>query len=222
MGIWDDYIKPAGGAVLGGGVGFLAGEGYDKVKGGLGNAWNQTLGNNPGQDQELARKQNLYGQAAAAGQFADQGQQGFGQLGARGDASMNYLEGQMRGQNSVSAMQLQQALGQNQNAQMSYAAGASPQNAAMAARTGAMQMGRLGAGLAGQQAVAGLQERNQAAGQYGQLLGTLRGQDLQSALGSRQNALTGYGAANAGAPQKSWLEQYGPMITSAAGMAAKG
>src|SRR6187399_344135 len=168
----------------------------------------------PGADAERKRKELLYGQAAGAGTFADRGEQGYGQLGAQGQLALQGLRAQSLGQNSVSAEQLRQGLQQNQAAQMSMAAGASPQNVAMAARTAAIQSGRLGAGLAGQQAIAGLQERNQAQQQYGQLLQALRAQELQAALQSRQSAMGGYGAAQAGAPEKSWLEKYGPAIQS--------
>jgi hypothetical protein len=46
----------------------------------------------------------------------------------------------------------------------------------------------------------------------------MRGQDLNAALSSRQNAMSGYGASMTGAPQPSWIQQYGPAI--AAGAAA--
>lgn len=175
-----------------------------------------TLGNDPGADAERKRKELLYDQAAAAGGFARQGQRGYSQLGQRGTGALDYLQGLSQGQNSVSAEQLRQGLQQNQAAQQSFAAGASPQNAAMAARTAMMQSSRLGSAMAGQQAVAGLQERNQAMQQYAGLLEALRQQELQAALQSRQNAMQGYGAQNAGAPEKSWLEKYGPPIQSGA------
>jgi hypothetical protein len=139
---------------------------------------------------------------------------------ARGQGALDYLQGQARGENSVSAEQLRQALQQNLAAQRSMAASASPQNAAMAARTAAIQSGRLGAGLAGQQAVAGLAERNQAQQAYAQSLGQMRGQDLQAALGSRQTAVGANGAGQVGAPEKSLLEQYGPAVASIGGLIA--
>src|SRR5678815_2977267 len=152
----------------------------------------------PWQIDDAMRKRLLAQQAGLSGQFADQGQAGYGALGQRGTGALDYLQQQAQGQNSVSAEQLRQGLQQNQAGMMSYAAGASPQNAAMAARTAAIQSGRLGAGLAGQQAIARLQERQQAQQQYGQLLQALRAQELQAALQSRQNAMGGYGAAQAG------------------------
>lgn len=172
-------------------------------------AWNTAFGD-PGAEAERQRKDMLYGQAARAGAFANQGQRSYRDLGAQGNDALAGLRATAMGQNSVSAEQLRQGLAQNLGAQMSMAAGASPQNAAMAARTAAIQSGRLGAGLAGQQAIAGLQERQQAQQNYAALLQALRAQELQAALGSRQNAMQGYGANNAGAPEKSFIEKYGP------------
>jgi hypothetical protein len=166
------------------------------------------------QEDERKRKELLYQQSAAAGGFADQNQQSYGQLGQQGQGALAGLQALANGQNSVSAEQLRQALGRNQAQQMSIAAGAAPQDAAGAGRTAAIQSGRLGAGLAGQQAIAGLQERNQAQQQYAQLLQGLRGQDLNAALGSRQTATTGYGANNAGTPEKTEGQKVGPVIQS--------
>lgn len=200
-------------------MGFFGGI-WDGIKDGA-NAVGEAVGNagtSPDAPLEAERKRLLQQQAAQAGGFADQSQQGYQQLGQQGNAALSGLQGLAQGQNSVSALQLQQGLQQNVAAQRAMAASASPANAAMAARTAAIQSGRLGAGLAGQQAVAGLQERNQAQQQYAQLLQGLRGQDLNATLGSRQAAITGYGAQNAGAPAPSFLQQYGPMVM--AGMQA--
>ena len=166
---------------------------------------------------ERQRKQLLYGQAAQAGNFADRSQASYRHLGTQGQSALDALQAQTNGQNSVSALQLQQGLQQNLAAQRAMAAGASPQNSAMAARTAAIQSGRLGAGLAGQQAVAGLQERNQAQSQYANLLQGLRQQDLNATLGSRNTAVQGYGAQDSGSPDKSAIERYGP---AAAGIAS--
>jgi len=182
--------------------------------------WNQIAGD-PGADAERQRKAQLYGQAGAAGGFADQQQQAFAANQLQGVNNISALQRTASGQNSVSAEQLRQALQQNLAAQRSMAAGASPQNAAMAARTAAIQSGRLGAGLAGQQALAGLQERNQA---QQALTGAIQGygqQALGAAQGARGQAIQAYGAGEAGAPEKSWLEKYGPTIESGAAMVAK-
>lgn len=160
------------------------------------------------------RQALLAQQGGIAGQFADKSQAGYAEYGKQGQSALDALRRQASGQDSVSAEQLRQALGQQYAQQRSYAAGASPRNAAGAARTAAIQTGRAGTAMAGQQAAAGLQERQQANAAYGNLLGTMRGQDLSAALQSRQNANAGYGAAPF-VPQKSWIEQYGPAITGA-------
>lgn len=176
---------------------------------------------------------SIRGLGAAQQQFAGQ-LQGVGQQGMQNYAAdrgglagtQGYLSGVMQGQNSVSAEQLRQGLQQNQAQQMSLAAGASPQNAAMAARTAAIQSGQLGAGLAGQQALAGIQERNAAAGQLGQLQLGQSGQDLQYGLqgyGLANNAYGGatnaYGQALQN-PQKSWGSLMGGGLGGAAGAIA--
>lgn len=166
----------------------------------------------------IDKRAQLNEQGAAAGQFAGQGEAGYGamtgQLGGtygRLGEAMDYQNRLMRGENSVAAEQLRQGMQQGLAAQRSMAAGAAPQNSAMAARQAAMNMGRLGYGLSGQQALAGLQERNMAASQYGQLgqaLGQLqlgqRGQDVNVALGSRGNAINAYGGVT---PEGSWLDR---------------
>jgi hypothetical protein len=136
---------------------------------------------------------DLRGQAGLAGAFADRGEAGFGRRGGQADQTADYLGRVMRGEESVSREQLRQGLGQNVAAQQAMAAGARPGNAAMAARTAAMQAGRLGAGLSGQQAMAGIAERQAAAGQLGGLQTALRQQDLQAALGGRGLGLQGLG-----------------------------
>lgn len=154
--------------------------------------------------------------AKGAAEFAGQGQGAFNQLSGQGQGALAALLARANGQNSVSAEQLRQSLQQNLAAQRSLAASASPRNAAMAARTAAIQSGRLGAGLAGQQAVAGLQERNQAQDAYGSLLQGLSGQQLQAALGSRQNAISATQAATQAyggyQPEKSTFDKLAPAV----------
>jgi hypothetical protein len=188
---------------------------------GLGRQALGAITSDPGADAERLRKQQLYAQAQASGNLADNAQAGYYKLGTQGYGALDALQRQAQGQNSVSALQLQQGLQQLYGQQQSFAAGASPQNAAMAARTAALQMGRAGMGMAGQQALSGLQERNQAQSQYAQLLQGLRGQDAQTALGARQGAIQGYGAGNAGTPEKSWLEKYGPAVIGGLSAAGK-
>jgi len=172
-------------------------------------------------DPANADRQALSGQAAASGAFADQGQQGFANLGAQGQGVIDALKAQANGQNSVSALQLQQALGQNLAAQQAQAASASPQNAAMAMRLAAMNSARLGTGLAGQQAVAGLQERNQAQQNLAQFLNQQQNMQLQAALQGRATAASGYGNTLGNNAQKSAGSLILGGITGGAGIASK-
>lgn len=141
------------------------------------------------------------GQAGLA--FGNQAAQNYnnmtGQLGAQAD----YLRSIQGGQTSLAGEQLRQGLQQGMAAQRSMAAAANPANQAMAARNAAMNMGRLSYGLSGQQATAGIQERNAAAQQLGQLLTNQRGQDVQGALGGYNSAASAYNAALSN-PQKTW------------------
>jgi hypothetical protein len=84
---------------------------------------------------------------------------------------------QALGAESVSAMQLKNALGQNIAAEQSMAASGRG-NPALQQRQAQQRVGDLRAGLAGQQAVAGLMERQGANQQLGQMLLQQRGQDL--------------------------------------------
>lgn len=175
----------------------------------------------PWQLSDNTKKNLLTQQGSIAGRFADQSQANYQQLGNQGNLSLAALQAQANGQNSVSALQLQQGLQQQQASQMSMAAGAAPQNQAMAARTAAIQNARLGYGLAGQQAVAGLQERAQAQAQYSQLLAGLRAQDAQTAGQARSQAITGYGGGMPPGPEpKSDVEKYGPMAMGAVAAAS--
>lgn len=150
---------------------------------------------------EKARKKLLEEQAAAAGGFADYGEGGFRSLGSDADSVRAMLQAHATGAQSFSGEQLRQGLMQNQAQQRSYAASASPQNAAMAARSAAMNMGRSASGMTGQAALAGIAERQAFAKALADATLQQRQQELQAALGSRQNALTGYGAGNPFVPQ---------------------
>lgn len=152
-------------------------------------------------------RNGLLNNANQANSFGNQTRGQYGTDSATLQQQIAALQAQQSGQNSVSAMQLQQALQQNLGAQQSMAAGASPQNAAMAARTAAIQSGRLGSAAAGQQAIAGLQERNQATQALGQLGLGMRGQDLQGTLGGYGAANQGYGAMVNPTGDQSFLQQ---------------
>lgn len=187
------------------------------VKNGFTKLWHQSPFGEP--DPSAPDRGLLRDQAATASGFANEGQQGFNTLGTEATGARQYLRDQAEGKNSVSAEQLRQGLQQNLASQRSMAANASPGNAAMAARTSAMQGARLGYGLSGQQAVAGLQERQQAQQMLNDMIMKQRQQELEAALQSRGNAIN---ALNPGItnPQQTWVQKYGPAISSAAGLAA--
>ena len=159
--------------------------------------------------------------AAAAGTLGDMGTAGMGAMGAQLNGVDSYLQGQMRGQNSVSAEQLRQGLQQNLATQQAMAAGAAPQNQAMAARNAAQNMASLGYGMSGQQAVAGLQERQNAAQQLGSNILGARGQDVNAATGGYGVAAQGYGSTLQNPQKTPWSALLGG-AGAAAGLAAKG
>jgi hypothetical protein len=158
-------------------------------------------------EEEKLRQKLLHEQAAAAGSFADYGEGGFKSLGTAADNVRAMLEQHATGAQSFSRETLRQGLMQNQAAQRSFAAGASPQNAAMAARTASMNMARQGSGLAGQQSLADIAERQAFAKALADATLQQRQQELQAALGSRQNAMTGYGAGNPFTPTPSMTDR---------------
>lgn len=211
MGFWGNLGK---GFVAGGPVGAAA----NAISGGQ--LWDQTIGNDPGADEERMRKALLQKQAARAGGFANAGERGYTQLGNEAATQRDYLGRLSRGEDSVSALQLKQGLQRNIAENQSMAAGASPQNAAGAARLGAILSARQASGMSGAAALAGLQERQAAHQGLANMIMTQRGQDLNAALGGRQIAVQGFGANNAGDPEKSWLEKYGPLVRDVASFAA--
>lgn len=169
------------------------------------------------------QKMDRLNAVGAQGQaFGDRAATNYNDLTGMLGGSLNDLRDQAQGKNSVSALQLRQGLQQNLAAQRSYAAGAAPRNAAMAARTGAMQMGRMGYGLAGQQALAGLQERQQAQQAYAQLLGQSRGQDLQGALGGYNAATGAYGGGLNGQQDPTIAGQWAGAVSGAASLLGLG
>jgi Chaperone of endosialidase len=156
--------------------------------GSFGSALGQMTGTGSSDPTNAARGQNAQ-TSTAAYNFGNQANDYYNQGQGAVNANIAALQRQASGQNSLSAMQLQQGLQQNLAAQQAQAASASPQNAAMAARTAAIQSGQLGAGLSGQQATAGLQEQRQAQGQLSDAI------NQQQQLSS-QNALGGWNATN--------------------------
>lgn len=161
----------------------------------------------------------LNSQVDAASGFANMGTQGFVKTGAESEQARQYLRDLAEGKNSIASEQLRQGLQQNVAAQRSQAASAAPGNAAMAARTAAMQSGRLGFGMSGQQAIAGLQERQQAQQMLNDMILKQRQQELEAALQGRATAVNGLNGTVAN-PQKGWWEKYGPAAAAAAGLVA--
>jgi hypothetical protein len=156
---------------------------------------------------EQHRQQLLQEQAQKAGTFGDYGEGGVISLGGQADTARQNLADQASGKLSYSREALRQGVQQLQAGQRSMANSAAPQNAGLAARTAAIQSARLGSGLAGQQAMAGIAEQQAAAKAYADATLAQRQQDLNAALGSRQNAMTGYGASQPFTPQPSMFQQ---------------
>lgn len=170
----------------------------------------QVANQSPGDDAERARKALLNQQAQAAGNFANMGETGYTSLGYEAALERERLRRLAMGQDSMSSEQLRQGLAQQVAAQRSMAAGAAPSMQGMAARTAMMNANRANTAFAGQQALAGIAERQAAAKALSDAITAQRGQDIQVALGSRNTAVQGYGAGNAGEREKAWLEKYGP------------
>jgi hypothetical protein len=165
-------------------------------------------------------KQSLMGQSAAAGGFADTAQGNYNNLTAEGQATRDYLASIMRGDNSVAKEQLRQGLQQTVGQLRSQAAAASPANSGMAALQASNNIGHAGAAMAGNAALAGIQERNAAANALGQMQLGYRGQDVNAALGSRGNAIQGYGTIVGQPHQPSWWERGLSAIGGGAGLHA--
>lgn len=166
----------------------------------------------------VAQRENLNNQGGMSSWFADSGQENYGRLGQEADANRAMLRDQASGKVSLSGEQLRQGLQQNMAAQRSMAASASPNNSAMAARTAAMQMGRQGAGLSGAAATAGIQERRSAQDALAQQILAQRGQDMNVALGSRQNAISAYGGIK---PEDNLIDKYAGGVAAGFGMLTK-
>lgn len=164
------------------------------------------------------QRQNLNNQGGMASWFADQGQNGYFNLGGELGASRDYLRRVAGGQESLSREQLRQGMQQATSQQRSMAAGAAPQNQAMAARQAMMNTGRAQMAMSGQAATAGIQERAAAQQALAQMLLQQRAQDVQVALGSRQNATSAFSGVT---PEGSFLDKYGGAIVGAASLATK-
>lgn len=164
------------------------------------------------------KRANLDETGDAASQFAEFGQGQFMGLGAEAARARDGLRRIISGQDSLSREQLRQGMQSNIAAQRSMAASAAPSNAPMAALHAAQNIGRIGAGMSGQAALAGIQERQAAQQALAQMLLQERQQNLQAALGSRSNAVSAYGGIT---PEASTLEKLASPIAAGLGAAAK-
>lgn len=165
----------------------------------------------------LQQRADLNAQGAAAGNFANQGQAQFGALGQESAGLREMLRRRAAGQDSMSSEQLRQGLQQQYGQQRSMAAGASPNNASIAALNAANNMQRASTGMAGQAAMAGIAERQAAERGLAEVLMQQRQQELQAALGSRGTAVQAYQGIN---PEKSDVEKYGGAVSGGLGMLA--
>jgi len=171
--------------------------------------WDPTNGDR-GSLQQAAAQQGQFGQNLQGQYLANQ--QGI-------NSTQNMLYGLANGQNSVSAAQLQQGLQQSQAQQMSMAAGAAPQNQAMAARTAMNNAGGQASGMMGQQSMAGLQERQGALNALAQMQMQQSGQNMQGALGAYQGQNQAYGSTLQ-TPQKGVGNMFGGGIGGVVGALA--
>ncbi len=188
---------------------------------GWGDALHQ-VGLNGASEADQAKMDRLNSVGSQGMGFAGDARANYNNMTQRLGGSLDYLQGQMQGRNSVAAEQLRQGQQANLAQQQSFAAGAMPGNAAMAARTAANNMGRLGYGLAGQQALAGIAERNAAAQQYASLLGQARGQDLQGTLGGYGVGVSAYGGGLNGQRDPTFADQFLlPALNGAMSIAGK-
>jgi hypothetical protein len=152
-------------------------------------------------------KDMLMGQVGSASDFAGQGEAGYGDMTAELAKRRAFLEALARGENSVAMEQVRQGGQQAIAGQQAMAAGARPANAAMAARTAAMNAGRIQSGMAGQGAMAGLLERQQAEQALANMNLGQRGQDIQVGLGGRGLAMGGLGTLINAPKDPSWYDR---------------
>lgn len=170
--------------------------------------------------EEQQRKKLLEEQAAAAGGFANYGEGGFKSISGDADRVRGMLEAHATGAQSFSRESLRQGLGQQLSQQRSMAAG---MGSPMAARTAANNMARASYGMSGQAALADIQERQAFAKALADATMQQRQQNLQAALGSRGNAMTGYGAGTPFVPEPTFGDKvFGAGAQVAAARAGRG
>lgn len=205
----DDWAT-VGGAIFGGIPGALIGRGAtnEGFRDQLGNFGKSILGGDE-TEETIRRRKLLEEQAQRSSDFAGRGEIEFGKLGNESQGVRDRLSRLASGQDSISQMQLNQARQANLNAQRSLASSAGPGNAAMAARNAALNMGRANYGMSGQQALAGIQERNSANEALGAMLAQQRQMELQASLQGRQNAMQGYGVQKPDEREKGYMQEIG-------------
>lgn len=131
---------------------------------------------------------------------------------------LDRLRRQMTGEDSLSQAQLRQNTDANLAQQRSLAAGASPRNAALSMRLLGQNAGRINQAAVGQQAMAGIAERNAAANLMGQVAQGARGQDLSRGQANAQNQLQQTGLNQQGQLGFGTLEQAGAEAQQRGGM----
>ena len=171
-----------------------------------------TWGDESDSAKQKRNNQDYQGQEASG--FANEGQDAYTGMRAEGAGIRDMLRKQATGETSLSSEQLRQGLQQNLAAQRSMQASASPQNAAMAARLGMNNAARLGYGMSGQAATAGIQEREAGARALADAYNQQRALELQQALQSRGNATAAYGGVK---PEGSFIDKWGNAIVGAIG-----
>jgi hypothetical protein len=158
------------------------------------------------------RRALLYQQGALSGQFADRSQLDYQALGVEAAGQRDALRRLASGQQSISAEQLRQGLQQQLAQQRSLAAGAAPRDAAGAARTAAIQSARMSTQAVGQQAIAGMQERQGAQQQLSAQIAQQRALEQASTIGARQTATSAYNNQTGREPSNA--EKYGPAVVA--------
>lgn len=121
---------------------------------------------------------------------ADMLQRAQGSYGSDISALLEGLQRQAEGKQSASGQMLKAGLGRNVAAEQSMAASGRG-NPALRQRLAGQRIGNLRAGLSGDMALAGAQERAMANQQLAALLAQLRGQNMQGTMGLMQQPTPG-------------------------------
>lgn len=166
----------AAGGIIGGGLGYLgSGANFDPTKNEFRDP-NMANFQSPGYDwrDQYSKQQAMGAQGRQAFQAADS------PWGTDQRNAAVYFRNQMMNQDpsqSLAGQQLSAMTGANIAQQRSLMASAGPSNAAMMARVGSQNIGRLNQAASGQTMMGMLAERNAAAGMYGNMANTARAQD---------------------------------------------